>query len=92
MFLSHPHPSFRNAITDLSITPVRPKTSSVPLDGKVFRAATLDAELATELEGATIFEGVGSKDSYVMEGEAQCTGTRGKEGKAVDNLSMLTSY
>ena len=28
----------------------------------------------------------------LMEGEAQCTGTRGKEGKAVDNLSMLTSY
>ena len=28
----------------------------------------------------------------VMEGEAQCTGTRGKEGKAVGNLSMLTSY
>ena len=27
-----------------------------------------------------------------MEGEAQCTGTRGKEGKAVGNLSMLTSY
>ena len=28
----------------------------------------------------------------VMEGEAQCTGTMRKGGKAVDNLSMLTSY
>ena len=28
----------------------------------------------------------------LMEGEAQCTRTMRKEGKAVDNLSMLTSY
>ena len=28
----------------------------------------------------------------VMEGEAQCTGTMRKRGKAVGNLSMLTSY
>ena len=34
----------------------------------------------------------GCEPSSLMEGEAQCTGTRGKEGKAVDNLSMLTSY
>ena len=30
--------------------------------------------------------------TILMEGEAQCTGTRGKERKAVGNLSMLTSY
>lgn len=53
-------------ITDLSITPLRPKTSSVPLDGRVFKAATLDAELASELEDATIFEAAGCKDSYVV--------------------------
>ena len=31
-------------------------------------------------------------ETPLMEGEAQCTGTRGKKGRAVDNLSMLTSY
>ena len=64
MLLTPPHP--RNAISDLSITPLCPKTSSVPLDGKVFKAATLDAELATELEGATLFEEAGSKGNYVV--------------------------
>ncbi|KAI6020926.1 hypothetical protein BKA83DRAFT_4126818 [Pisolithus microcarpus] len=67
MSITPPPPSFRNAITELSITPLHAKTSSVPLDGRVFKAATLDAELATELEGATIFEAPqGSKDSYVI--------------------------
>ena len=66
MYPSPPPPTCRNAITDLSITPLRPKTSSVPLDGRVFKAATLDADLASELEDATLFEGVGCKDIYVV--------------------------
>ena len=53
-------------ITDLSITPLRLKTSSVPLDGRVFKAATLDIELASELEDATIFEAAGCKGSYIV--------------------------
>ena len=64
MLLTPPCP--RNTISDLSITLLCPKTSSVPLDGKIFKAATLDAELATELEGATLFEEAGSKDNYVV--------------------------
>ena len=36
--------------------------------------------------------GVHQPTKKIMEGEAQCTGTRGKEGRAVGNLSMLTSY
>ena len=66
MFPSPPPPIFRNVITDLSITPLRPKMSSVPLDGRVFKAATLDVELASELEDATIFEAAGCKDSYIV--------------------------
>ena len=66
MFPSPPPPTCRNAITDLSITPLHPKTSSVLLDGRVFKAATLDAELASELEDATLFEGVGCKDIYIV--------------------------
>lgn len=64
MLLTLPRP--RNAISDLSITPLCPKTSSVPLDGRVFKVATLDADLATELEGATLFEEAGSKGNYVV--------------------------
>ena len=53
-------------ISDLSITPLCPKTSSVLLDGKVFKAATLDTTLDTKLEGVTLFEEAGSKDNYVV--------------------------
>lgn len=60
-----PPSSKRNAITAPSITPICPKTSSVPLDGRSFKAATLDAELATELENATIYEQAGLQDNYI---------------------------
>ncbi|KIK27345.1 hypothetical protein PISMIDRAFT_8186 [Pisolithus microcarpus 441] len=56
MSATPPPPGFRNAITEPSITPLHPKTSSVPLDGRIFKAATIDVELAAKLEGATIFE------------------------------------
>lgn len=51
---------------NLTSTPLQPKTSSVPLDGRVFKAATLDAELTTELENASIHEQAGLKGSYVV--------------------------
>ena len=66
MFASPPPPTCRNVITDLSITPLHPKTSSVLLDGRVFKAATLDAELASELKDATLFERVCCKDIYIV--------------------------
>ena len=45
----------------------------------------------SEQDSSIIYMATEERES-LMEGEAQCTGTRGKEGKAVDNLSMLTSY
>ena len=66
MFPSPPPPKFRNAITHFSITPLRLKTSSVPLDGRIFKTATLDAELTTELEDATLFEEAGVKGNYIV--------------------------
>lgn len=62
--LTPPRP--RNAITENSITPLRPKMSSVPLEGRILKAATLDAELATELENASIHEQAGLQGSYVV--------------------------
>jgi len=62
-----PPPIFRNAVTEFSTMLLCPKTSLVPLDGRDFKAATLDAELATELEGATLHEVTrGSKDNYIV--------------------------
>lgn len=58
-------PSKRNAITAPSITPICPKTSSVPPDGRSFKTATLDVELATELENATIYEQAGLEGNYI---------------------------
>ncbi|KAI6034655.1 hypothetical protein BKA83DRAFT_4487640 [Pisolithus microcarpus] len=42
--------------------------SSVLLDGRIFKAATIDTELAAKLEGATIFEAAHwrSKGNYVI--------------------------
>jgi hypothetical protein len=62
-----PPPSKRNAITIPSITPLCPKTSSVPLDGRTFKATTLDVELSAELEDATIYEQAGLKGNYVAD-------------------------
>ena len=63
-----PPPPTRNALTEFSITPFCQKTSSVLFDGKDFRAATLDAELANELDGTTISEmpQVPFRDHYVV--------------------------
>ena len=41
-------------------------TASVPLGGWIFKDTTLDAELATKLEGETLFEEIGLKDSYIV--------------------------
>ena len=57
--------------------------------------ASNDSSKSHEVEDVNSDGTVGSSGlngMRLMEGEAQCTGTRGKEGRAVGNLSMLTSY
>ncbi|KAG9318972.1 hypothetical protein JVU11DRAFT_1088 [Chiua virens] len=63
--LATPH---QNAVTEHSITPLCVKMSSVPLDGRIFKATTIDAELAHELENVLIHEQAGHKlqDSYIV--------------------------
>ena len=83
-----PPPPTRNALTEFSITPFRQKTSSVPFDGKDFRAATLDAELTNELDGATISETpqVPFRDHYVL------YWYRRPHFKGIDALKASTLY
>ena len=59
-------PPHQNAITEQSITPLHPKTSSVPLDSRILKAATINAELFTKLEDASIHEQASLKDSYII--------------------------
>ncbi|KAI6023240.1 hypothetical protein BKA83DRAFT_4493379 [Pisolithus microcarpus] len=47
---SPPRLNAHHAITEISITPLCQKTSSIPTDGKDFRAETLDFELLSHLE------------------------------------------
>ncbi|KAI6025140.1 hypothetical protein BKA83DRAFT_4491897 [Pisolithus microcarpus] len=58
---SPPRLNARHAITEISITPLCQKTSSIPTDGKDFRAETLDLELVTELRDAMITEALGTR-------------------------------
>ena len=49
-------PSYRNAITSLSLTPFKLKTASVPSSARLYQAVPLNEDLRNKLEGATIQE------------------------------------
>ena len=53
---------------------------------------TITASIMLNLVHLLPFLCSGTLITFLMEGEAQCTGTMRKGRTAVDNLSMLTSY